>query len=288
MRWLRPHAADDVVPVYDAPTWRRVALPLLVIGATEALMNRTGVLILGWSGNIKEAGIFSLAFNIAFVAALPRTALNTLFAPAVSSLFTQRDRKTLKILIASAGSWMFAASACIAVVLALIADPLLKWFGPGLEDGVTALRLLLLGQTLAASTGSQLYIMTMTGHERNAAALLMVSAAVTAIASAVLIRFFGLTGAAIAASLGLVAWNMAMALFLWRRLQLLPGVFAWFRWPLASKRGAAWLSACKLSATRSVPLEGPRIASDPGGARTNPSLLSNLRSVIARGGPDAA
>ncbi|MBO0756762.1 MAG: oligosaccharide flippase family protein, partial [Bradyrhizobiaceae bacterium] len=68
MRRLRPHAADDVVPVYDAPTWRRVALPLLVIGATEALMNRTGVLLLGWSGNIREAGIFSLAFNIAFVA----------------------------------------------------------------------------------------------------------------------------------------------------------------------------------------------------------------------------
>jgi O-antigen/teichoic acid export membrane protein len=268
MRGLRPHAADDVVPVYDAPTWRRVALPLLVIGATDALMNRTGVLILGWFGDIKGAGIYSLAFNIAFVVALPRTALNTLFAPAVSNLYTRKDQATLKILIAKAASWMFAASASIAVVLALIADPLLKWFGPGVEDGVTALRLLLLGQMLVASTGSQLYVMTMTGHERSAAALLIVTAAVNAIASAVLIRLFGLTGAAIAASLTLVIWNIAMALFLWRRLQLLPGVLARFRWPLTSESartqpGAALPSPCQLSAPRSVLLEGSRVTIRP-------------------------
>jgi O-antigen/teichoic acid export membrane protein len=239
MRRLRPRAAGDVVPAYDAAAWRRVALPLLIIGAAEALMNRTGVLIFGWLGAIKDAGIYSLAFNIAFVVALPRAALNTLFAPAISNLFTRKDQATLQVLVASAASWMFVAAACIALVLAVMAEPLLTWFGPGLEDGVTALRILLLGQMLTAGAGSQLYIMTMTGHERSAAALLVVVAVANAIASAILVSLFGLTGAAVATSASLIIWNTAMAVFLWRRLKLLPGVLAMLRSRLAKERTPA-------------------------------------------------
>ncbi len=235
MRRLRPRAADAVAPVYDAAGWRQVALPLLVIGGTEALMNRTGVLILGWFGNTKDAGIYSLVFSIAFVAVLPRTALNTLFAPAVSSLFTRKDQTALQDLVASATSRMFVAVAGIALVLAVLADPLLRWFGPGVEHGAAALRILLLGQTLAAGAGSQLCVMTMTGYERNAAAQLVLTALVNAAASVVFIRLFGLTGAAVATSLSLVVWNLAMAHFLWRRLQLLPGVLALLRWPPPNK-----------------------------------------------------
>jgi O-antigen/teichoic acid export membrane protein len=210
-----------------------------VIGGTEALMNRTGVLILGWFGDIKDAGIYSLVFNIAFVVALPRTALNTLFAPAVSSLFARKDQTTLQALVASAASRTLIAVAGIALVLAVLADPLLQWFGPGVEDGATALRILLLGQTIAAGAGSQLCVMTMTGYERNAAASLVVSAIANAIASAVFIRLFGLTGAAIATSLSLVIWNLAMAHFLWRRLGLLPGVFGLLRCPPANESASS-------------------------------------------------
>ncbi len=246
MRRLRPPAANDVEPEYDASEWRRVALPLLMIGATEALMNRTGVLMLGWFGDIKGAGIYSLAFNIAFVVALPRTALNTLFAPAISSLFTRKDRATLQLLVASAASWTLAAAAGIAIVLAIMAEPLLGWFGPGLQDGVTALRILLVAQTLTAGAGSQMYLMTMTGHERSAATLLVLSALANAVVSAVLIPLFGLTGAAIATSASLIIWNTAMAIFLWRRLQLPPGVLAVFR-PLSAKANGQAHRASALS-----------------------------------------
>jgi hypothetical protein len=40
MRRLRPRAADDAPPAYDAGAWRQAALPLVIIGTTEALMNR--------------------------------------------------------------------------------------------------------------------------------------------------------------------------------------------------------------------------------------------------------
>lgn len=107
---------------------------------------------------------------------------------------------------------------------------------------MTALRVLLLGQTLAAAAGSQLCVMTMTGNERNAAALLVASAVGNAIASVVFVRLFGLTGAAVATSLSLVIWNLAMAYFLWRRLRLLPGVLGLLRWSPANENASSSLA----------------------------------------------
>lgn len=237
MHQLRPPAAENVECRYDAVTWRRVAVPLVTLAAAEALMNRSGVLILGWFGDMKDAGIYSLVFNIAFVVVIPRTAFNTLFAPAVSSYFTRNDHATLQLLVASAATWTFVAAAAIGIVLAVVAGPLLSWFGPGLEDGVPALRVLLLGQTLTAGAGSQLYVMTMTGHERIAAALLIGCAVLNGIASTVLIGFWGLIGAAIATSGSLIIWNLAMAFFLWRHMRFLPGLLGILRARLVSEHG---------------------------------------------------
>lgn len=231
IRRHRPRAINDVMPVYDAVAWRRAAIPLLILGATETMMNRTGVILLGWIADTKSAGIYSLAFNIALVVTLPRIAVNTLFAPVISDLHARRDKETMQALITRSASWTFWAGICIAAALFLLAEPLLAWFGPGYDAGVPALRILIISQVMAASAGSQLYVMTMTGHERSAAVLLVACAMFNAVAIALLINKFALTGAAIGAAVSLVVWNLAMALFLWRRLNLRPGILANFRIP---------------------------------------------------------
>jgi O-antigen/teichoic acid export membrane protein len=227
MRRLQPRAADNIVPTYAAVrTWRRTALPLLIIGGTEILLNRAGVIMLGWFGETKEAGIYALAFNIAFLTVLPRTAVNVVFAPTISDLFARQDRAMLQVLVARAASWMLCGAACIALALWFLAEPALAWSGKDFGIGVPVLRILLIGQVFAAGAGSQLYLMTMSGHERSAAVLLVLSVTVYALVGAVLISLFGLVGAAIAYTAALIAWNVAMAFFVWRRLRLLPGPLA--------------------------------------------------------------
>ena len=222
----QPRATAGIRPAYDLLTWRRAALPLVIIGATEVLMNRTGVILLGWLDKTKDAGIYNLAFNIAMVVTLPRVAVNTLFAPAISGLHARDDKAMMQVLMTRASSWTLCTGAIIAVALYSLAEPLLGWFGPGYEAGVPALRILLIGQAITASAGSQLYVMTMTGHERAGAILLVTGALINAIASTLLIRSFGLTGAAGGSAATLIVWNAAMAFFIWRQLKLLPGVMS--------------------------------------------------------------
>lgn len=224
IRRLCPVSVRAAVPQYEAACWRRAAVPFMIIAGAEALLNRAGVVLLGWFGETKDAGIYSLVFNIAFLVMLPRTAINTLFAPTISSLFVGNDRATLQALVTKAALWTLGIAIPIALALAIMAKPLLSWFGEDFVAGVPALHALLIGQVVAAAFGSLLLIMTMTEHEWSAAALMILSAVFNIFASVAFIYWLGLTGAAIASSSALIIWHIAMALFIFRYLRFLPGV----------------------------------------------------------------
>ena len=228
-RRLPVFAQTGVAEIYKPKLWAHAALPLLIIGAVDLLMNRAGVLCLGWMGETKNAGIFGLTFNIAFLVAIPRTALNTLFAPAVSKLHDGKDHDHLQHLIGRSTLWAVCTAAAVAVGIFLLSDVLFGWFGPDFSAGLPALKILLIGQVLIAGAGSQLTIMTMTGHERSAALLIIIGGIINLVATVVLSRWFGMAGAAMASVASVLIWNGLMAVVIWRRLRLLPGLLA--LWP---------------------------------------------------------
>lgn len=229
VRRLTPDAVRAVAPVYEAPAWCRAALPMLFIGLSEALMNRTGVMLLGWLVDTRQAGIYALTFNIAFAVTLPRTAMNALLVPAMSDLFARDDRAALRATVAKAGLYTFLGAFCVGLPLFVFAKPVLALFGQDFIGGVPTLRILLIGQMICALAGSQLQLMMMTGRELGAAVNLVSSAVANAGMGAVLIRLFGPAGAAIAATTALIGWNAAMGMSIRRHLHFFPGVFA--DWP---------------------------------------------------------
>lgn len=230
MHRLMPPAAAASLPTYETKIWRQTALPLVVIGAANILMNRTGVLLLGWIASTKDAGIYALAFNFALVATLPQTAVNALLTPAISDLFVRDERAALRAVIVDAAVWTLIASAGTALPIIVLAKPLLATFGHDFVAGATVLRVLLIGQVFVAGFGSQLYLLTMTGHERSAAALLACGVALNMALGAVLIGRFGPTGAAVAAATAMIVLNAALAFSVWKNLRFLPGIFAATHW----------------------------------------------------------
>lgn|ERR1017187_4178570 len=234
-RW-RPREVAEAVPEYAAITWRVTALPLVSISVAEILLNRTGVLLLGWSGQTVAAGVFALTFNIAMTVMLPRTAVNALFAPVVSTLSACGDRAALQFVVTRTAIWTLISGLCIALPLMLMAEPLLSWFGPDFTRGVTAMRVLLLGQIVASGFGPQMFLMTMTGNERTAAVMLIGSAILNGVFGVLLIGGMGLTGAAIATTAALIVWNVAMAVFVRQGLGLVPGALAHFGMKIAARQ----------------------------------------------------
>ena len=143
----------------------------------------------------------------------------------------------LQLLVTKGALWTLCGGSCIGLALAILAEPLLLWCGRDYVAGASAMRILLIGQVIAAAGGSQLYVMTMTGHERKAAALLISSTAANCVVSAVLINLLGLglIGAAISTATTIVAWNAIIAFFIWQDLHLVPGVVGGLRSSLVGK-----------------------------------------------------
>lgn len=222
--YLLPGKASG--PFYATREWRSTALPLVAIAVAEAAINRTGVMSLGWAGQTASAGIYALVFNVTAVVVLPRIAVNTRFAPMVSELFARNDHDGLQDLISRAASWTLAGAVGLALPLFFLAGSILGMFGPAFHAAVLPMRVLVISQVIAASAGSQIFLMTMTGQERGAA-IVVVCAALSNLALTIpLVHVFGITGAAIANAITLLGWNIAMALIIYRRLGVVPGILA--------------------------------------------------------------
>lgn len=223
-RDVRPAAVGAAPLSYDCRQWNRTAAPLVIIAAIDILMNRMGLIWLGWQGNIRHAGIYGLAYSIAFIVALPRTAVNTLFAPTFSGHFARGEQGVLQQLVTRTTLWTFFAAIGIAVFLWVLASPLLRLFGPDFTEGLAALRILLVGQVIASAAGSPLFVMTMSQNERGAAGLFLASAVFNFLTTALFATWFGLVGAAIAGTMTLIVSNVAMMIFIKVRLNLLSGI----------------------------------------------------------------
>ena len=152
-----------------------------------------------------------------------------MFAPTVSALFAREDQAGLQSLSAKAACLSLLGTACSAIPLLLLAQPLLAWFGRDFVAGAPIVKILVLGQVLAAACGPQQHLITMTGHERAGAAILAVCAASSFAGCIFIIRWFGLTGAAFATTVTLVGWNVALGIFIHRGLRLMPGLAASFK-----------------------------------------------------------
>ena len=220
----RPAELASALHVYSPRDWLLPAVPLTAIMLADTLMSRAGPLVIGTRGETIEAGIFAVAFGLAQLAALPRMSVSSLFAPTVSALYHKGDTSGLHQIIGRSAMLSLFGTVAVAVPLILGAPILLPWFGPEFVRAEPILLVLVIGQLAAGAAGPQQHLLTMTGHERQGAALMVAAAAGNVIGATVLYASFGMMGVAVASSLSVVAWNIGMIWFLNRRLKLRPGL----------------------------------------------------------------
>jgi O-antigen/teichoic acid export membrane protein len=205
---------------------RRAVWVLLVLAAMRALLSRTDVLLLGMLVHTTSVGIYAVAARVADLVAFALTAINTMFAPHIAALHAQGDRSGLQAMVTKTAWWATLSAVVIALPLFALAGFVLSLFGDVFTSGSVALRILLLGQLVNATAGSVGAMLTMTGHERQAAVVMAIAALAQIGLSAVLIPRYGATGAALANTAATVGWNLAMAALVWKKLKIVPSVLA--------------------------------------------------------------
>ncbi|MGE0055980.1 MAG: lipopolysaccharide biosynthesis protein [Hyphomicrobium sp.] len=255
-RWAN---MPDAPLLSDRAGWLRPVPALTLIMMVDNVMSRSGVMLLGVAGRHGDAGIFAAATAMSLLTALPRMAVGTAFAPSASALFARDDHAGLQALMAKSALLSLAGTMAVAVPLLVLAESLLAFFGPGFESGASVIRILVIGQMFAAACGPQQHILTMTGREWTGAVLYAASAIVNIACAVALMGPRGIEGVACAMTASLIAWNGAMAFFIWKQMKMYPGLYV-----ATSSARSDWTKDCwaeEPTATNRAPeVETVRIA----------------------------
>lgn len=221
---LRPAGLRDTRATYTGRQWWSAVPPTMLITGLDVFIGRTGVVLLGLTGQVREAGIFALGLNVALLVGLSNVAVSTMFSPTAADLHARNDHEALQRLFSRAAVLSSCGAVAMAVPLLLVTEPLLRWFGEDFAAGALIARILIMGFVCTALCGPQLNLLTMTGHEWAAATTMVAGAIANIVACAVGMELDGTIGAAAGVVLALVVWNSAMAIYIRKRLNILPGL----------------------------------------------------------------
>jgi len=232
--WLRQHmpgSARSVKPKFRTSEWVTVAFPLFFISGMLMILSRTDIVMIGAITGTEAAGFYSAAARIAELVVFGLNAVNTIAAPIISQLYSTSQHSELQRIVSLAAKGVFLTVVPVAVVIILFGKTILGLFGPGFVIAYVPMVILLTGQILNALTGPVGSLMTMTGYERQAAWIIGTGAGTNIALNSVLIPLLGIVGAAIATAFTTVLWNVAMLIFVRRRIGIDPTIFSTIRRP---------------------------------------------------------
>jgi O-antigen/teichoic acid export membrane protein len=220
-----PKAALGATPGFENSRWLTSAGHLLVLGCLNVVSSKIDCILLGFLSGNEELGLYSAAVRGANLIALPLNMVVITIAPLVARFHTEGRLQDLIKQIHPQLRLAFLAGLSIAVGINFENHLFFGLFGNGFEGGSTALVILSIGQLLNVFAGPVACLLTMTGHERVAVMGIGLGTAVTCLSGLMLIAPFGSCGAAIASSLGLIAWNCFLVFSVRRTLGIWPIAF---------------------------------------------------------------
>lgn len=209
--WLhknRPIAALSTKPQRDMNRWLRSASSFCLLGGLELINTQTDVLMLGTLGSAHDTGIFRVAANGANLLGLSVAAVNLYIGPKIPELYARGDTMRLQKLLSYCARGAFGASLLAASLFLFLGTDLLRLiFGVAFIGAFWPLMILCVGQLSSVGAGFGGLLLSMTGHERDAAIIAGVAAACNIVLNACLVPRFGALGCAFASATTMLMWK---------------------------------------------------------------------------------
>lgn len=213
-----PASARGVPPVYETATWMRSAWPLFLVAAMNVVNERVATILLGALRDAESVGVFSVVQRGSELIAFFFLAVGPALAPTIASLSTRGDALQLQQIVVRSARATLVLSLPVGLLLIGFGDRFLLLYGPDFASGRIALAILCVGQLVNVALGPVSLLLLMSGHERDAAWSLGVTALIAAGLNAALIPGWGVTGAATATAATVILRSLLLTYLVARRL----------------------------------------------------------------------
>jgi O-antigen/teichoic acid export membrane protein len=225
-----PVKVRQAYPRFESRLWLNSVLPLAFIGGMQLINKNSSIVILGFFVPADQIGIYRVAVQASILAALGLHAINMVVAPRFASLYARGERERLQHLVTSSTRAILAFNLLVTAGAALLGRWFLDlFFGPEFVAAYVPLMILLIGQFVNSAAGLVGSVLNMTGHERETARGIVVSAAVNLLLNLLLAPSFGIIGAAVATAVALVTSNVLLWWAVRKRLGINSLAFDLFR-----------------------------------------------------------
>ena len=152
-------------------------------------------------------------------------AINLVFAPMISQLYASGQHIELQRIVSKAALSNFIFSSVVFCILAISGKYILMLFGADFKMAYPTLLILLVGQVSISLAGSSGYLMSMTGHQKEASLIIGSCVVLKIGVSWILIPIFGINGAAITTSIVTSIWIIIMVVFLFKKVKINSSIF---------------------------------------------------------------
>jgi len=170
-----------------------------------------------------ELGVYSASVRVALALVLFLTAVSYVFSPFVADLHARGERERLDRLFKAITRWTIAGTIPLLLLMVIVPGPILQIFG-GKEftQGITALRILLIGQGVNVSVGAAGFVLIMAGRTGWDLTVYVLSFALDLALSVLLVPQLGIEGAAVAQAATIICSNALRLYLVWRFVHIHP------------------------------------------------------------------
>jgi O-antigen/teichoic acid export membrane protein len=226
LRHFLPETARTATAVPVKLPWARSLFPLVFLSSMNVIYAQADLIALGTLKGARAVGFYGVADRNAELVNFLLIAVSLPLAPAVATIYALGDMQRLQVAVTKVVRVTFFLSLPVAAAFILFGYWwLLLLYGADFTEGRWPLAILSAGQLATAWTGPAVVLLTMTGHERDAARAIFISAAVNIILCLALISRWGPEGAAVAAASSAAVWSMLLAKAVRNRLGIRVSAF---------------------------------------------------------------
>jgi len=176
--------------------WLRATLPLLIVFGVDELFHWSDIVILGLLGSADELAVYFAAVRCMALASFVHYAFMAVTSRRFSMAYASKDHRALQASVTQASDMTFWLTIPIVVLMLVLANPLLAFFGPEFVDGVPVMAMIGFGLIVRASIGNGADLLVMLGYQKAAVIIASMALALNIILAIVLIPTMGILGAA--------------------------------------------------------------------------------------------
>jgi len=178
------------------------------------LISRTDTFFLSVYSDLESVGVYNAILQVSLLINFAMSSINGILSPMISRGYENKDIVTLEKTLRHANKIIMGSSLITGLLLLIMIKPLFLLLSIKTDLMLlTIFIILIVGQIISGSMGSVVNLLNMSGHFKQVSIATLLSFFINIVFCLILIPAFGLVGAAISTSIGIISRDLISTLY---------------------------------------------------------------------------